>query len=102
MPSSKDEEKENPPDWSRPIPRWVEALSARQKRFAQHRANDIAIAPASIISTLIGAPADAIKTRMQAYPFKNTAACAKYVWKVEGFSGFWRGTVVPDYAVRSC
>lgn len=51
------------------------------------------------ISTSIGFPIDAIKTRMQSqYNFKGYGDCIKKTYRFEGVSGFFRGIKIPLFA----
>lgn len=51
------------------------------------------------ISTCIGFPIDAVKTRMQSqYNFKGYCDCIKKTYRFEGVNGFFRGLKVPIFA----
>jgi len=51
------------------------------------------------ISTCIGFPIDAVKTRMQSqYKFKSYCDCIKKTYRFEGLSGFFRGIKIPLFA----
>ena len=49
---------------------------------------------AGIITTLVTMPADVIKTRSQAANRTTTIEAITDIWRIDGITGFWRGTIM--------
>ena len=70
-----------------------------QKHPAKKRRTLIASSISSVLSTSVAFPLDSIKTRMQAYHYKNITDCVQQTYKTEGLRGFWRGCMAPLFSV---
>ena len=64
-------------------------------RLAKKYRTQVASAPAVCLSVLAGSPFENMKTRMQSHDFRNAKECFRYTYRVEGWRGFWAGSIPP-------
>ncbi len=59
---------------------------------------------AGVVQVLLGQPFDIVKVRMQTQGdlYKSPLECAKSIWKNEGLSAFYKGTLSPLIGISFC